>query len=331
MRSISRVNDVSFNTVNKLLIEAGQACLEFHDNHVRNVRASIVQCDEMWTFIYAKQKTVKRRGKIYAWRDRQLGREPRLQVEGHDWQGDAWTWTAVDKESKLLISWTLGERTNQYANKLAEDLKGRLADGDKVRLATDGLSAYQDAIDRVWSPDEEIDFARTVKLYTETGRYKTSLREVHRGLPRPDDFGTTSVERLNLTMRMGQKRYTRRANSFSKKLENHNYSLALFFVFYNFMRPHMTLNRRNKRRRTTPAMAAKLALRPMTWETLLDYIDSRRPKPVRGPYRPHTRPNARKRPEPRWVNPKPCRDGKSVVTRRIGNDLSPNTGGSCLT
>ena len=122
---------------------------------------------------------------------------------------------------------------------------------------------------------------------------------------------------------MGQKRYTRRANSFSKRLENHNYCLALFFVFYNFIRPHMTLNKRNKGRPTTPAMAAKLAFRPMTWEGLLEYIDNRRPKPERGPYQPHTRPNARKRSRPRWVNPNPYRDGKSIVTRRIGNDLRP--------
>ncbi len=132
-----------------------------------------------------------------------------------------------------------------------------------------------------------------------------------------------TVERLNLTLRMRQKRYTRRANSFSKKLENHGYSLALWSVFYNFKRPYMTLNKRNKGRLTTPAMAAKLAFRPMSWETLLDYINNKRPKPKRGPYRPHTRPNARKRPEPRWVYPKPYRDGKSVVTRTIGNTLSP--------
>ena len=275
------------------------------------------------TFVYAKQKTVKRRGKIYAWRDRQLGREPRPQIDAHDWQGDAWTWTAVDRESKLLISWVLGQRTIQYAEILAQDLKERLAEGRKANLVSDGHAPYQDAFDRAWREEEEIDFVRLVKLYDKSGRYKGAHKDVHRGDPDVDAFGTTTVERLNLTMRMGQKRYTRRANSFSKKLENHNYSLALFYVFYNFMRPHMTLNKRNKGRKTTPAMAAKLAFRPMTWETLLDYIDNRRPKPKRGPYRPHTRPNARKRPQPRWVNPKPYRGSESRVTRVLRNELRP--------
>ena len=322
MRSVARVNDLSFNTVKKLLIEAGQACIEFHDNHVRDVRTSVVQCDEMWTYVHAKQKTVKRRSKVYAYRDRVLGRKPRPEVMGLDWQGDAWTWTAVDKESKLLISWVLGERTNKYANLLAADLKDRLADGDKVTLASDGLTAYLDAFDTAWDEEEQVDFARTVKLYTDTGRYKGSSNYAHRGSPASDDFGTTTVERHNLTIRMGQKRYTRRSNAFSKKLENHNYSLALFFVFYNFIRPHMTLNKRNKGRPTTPAMAAKLAHRPFTWEGLLAYIDNRKPPVKRGPYQPHQRPNARKRPQPRWVNPKPYKGGESRVTRRIGNELS---------
>ena len=262
MRSISRVVGVSFNTVAKLLTEAGTACAAFHDETVRNVKASRIQCDEIWSFCYAKAKhtaTAKRLDLAY---------------------GDVWTWTAIDADSKLIVSWLVGGRDSDYALGFMDDLASRL--DTRVQLTTDGHKAYLEAVEGAFGGD--IDYAMLVKLYgaapeSVKGRYSPAecvgarKRSVE-GDPDPKHISTSYTERHNLTMRMSMRRFTRLTNAFSKKIENHCHALALYFVWYNFVRIHKSL-------RVTPAMAAGVTdtLRDMEW--IVSLIDARISKPGR--------------------------------------------------
>lgn len=267
MRSISRVADVSINTVSKLLVEAGEACAAYHDEAVRGVKAKRVQCDEIWSFCYAKQKnvaTAKRQDMAY---------------------GDVWTWTAIEADSKLIISYMVGGRDSEYAMGLIDDLRQRLA--GRVQLTTDGHKAYLEAVEGAFGAD--VDYAMLVKLYgaapeSAKGRYSPAecigaRKEPIEGSPDPKHISTSYVERQNLTMRMSMRRFTRLTNAFSKKVENHVHALSLYFVFYNFCRMHKTL-------RMTPAMAAGISdtVRDMEW--IVSLIDARAPKPgPRGSYK----------------------------------------------
>lgn len=227
MRSVSRLVPCSINTVTKLLVDAGEACLRLHDELVRDVDAEEVQCDEIYHFIYATWKTMQ------------------APPEGvPPWAGTIWTWTALDAHSKLLLSYLVRPgRDLMYAKELMADLRRRVV--GRVQVTTDGLSAYPEAVEEAFGGD--VDFAQLVK-----------------GQPRPEGVHTSYVERHNLTIRMTNRRYTRRTNGFSKKLENHVYALALGMFHYNFIRPHMSLGPL-----TTPAMAAGLTERPLTWKWLL--------------------------------------------------------------
>ncbi len=256
MRSISRVTGVSINTVTKLLVDAGRACAEFHDEAVRHVKAERVQCDEIWSFTYAKGAHV-------------LSAKAAPQRAG-----DTWTWTALDADSKLIISWLVGPRVKDAARGFMYDLSMRLG-GSPVQITTDGLRAYVDA---VWENfGESVDFGQLVKLYgpTPIGQHRYSPPECVGavktpvfGNPDPDYISTSFVERQNLTMRMQMRRFTRLTSGFSKKFENHCHALAIYFVWYNWIRIHATL-------RVTPAMAAGLTDKLMDWAEVVQMIDNR--------------------------------------------------------
>lgn len=266
MRSISRVADVSINTVSKLLVEAGEACLAIHDETVRNVKASRIQCDEIWSFNYAKQRNVA---------------DAKAAPEG---AGDVWTWTAIDADTKLIVSYYVGGRNADYAIEFMHDVKDRLA--NRVQLTSDGHHAYLEAVRHAFKGD--VDYAQLVKLYgptiTAPGRYSPAQcigarKRDRTGSPDPQHVSTSYVERQNLTMRMSMRRFTRLTNGFSKKFDNHVHALALYFAFYNFCRVHKTL-------RVSPAMAAGITDRLWSLDDIVAKIDEMAgpPKP-RGPYK----------------------------------------------
>ena len=267
MRSISRVVDVSINTVSALLVDAGKACARHHDGTVRNVRSKRIQADEIWSFCYAKQKNVA---------------TAKAALEE---AGDVWTWTALDADSKLIVSYLIGGRDAEYANEFIQDVAGRLA--NRVQLTTDGHRAYLDAVEGAFGAD--IDYAMLLKHYGEPvgalGRYSpgectgVDLRRVE-GRPDLAHVSTSYAERQNLTMRMSMRRFTRLTNAFSKKAENHAHMVALYTTWYNFVRQHKTL-------RCSPAMAAGLSETLWSMSDVVDLIDvaAEAPKP-RGPYQP---------------------------------------------
>ena len=270
IRATARIADVSKNTVNKLLNDAGAACAKYHDEHVRNVKASVIQCDEIWSFTYAKQKNVA------------------TAKAAPDGAGDTWTWTALDSESKLIVSYMVGGRDSEYAIGFMDDLRARLA--NRVQLTTDGHKAYLEAVEGAFGGD--VDYAQLIKLYGEpTGqkgherKYSPSectgtKKRVVEGSPVKALVSTSHVERQNLTMRMHMRRFTRLTNAFSKKVENHAYAVALHFMYYNFAKVHQTL-------RVTPAMAAGLTDRLWDIADLVAIVDANEPAPKkRGPYKP---------------------------------------------
>jgi len=245
IRGVTRIMGVSKNTVSKLLIDAGRACAEYHDKAVRNIKARRVQCDEIWSFTYAKQKNVA---------------DAKAAPDG---AGDTWTWTAIDADSKLIVAYRIGGRDAGYASAFMEDVAARLA--NKVQLTADGHKAYLEAVEGAFGAD--VDYTQPVKLYGEVpesmkGRYSpaecTAIRKrVITGRPDEKYISTSYVERQNLTMRMHMRRFTRLTNGFSKRPENHAYAVALHFMYYNFVRIHSSL-------RTSPAMAAGITDR--LWE-----------------------------------------------------------------
>ena len=262
MRSISRVTGASINTITKLLEDAGYACAEYHDEHVRGVTAKRVQVDEIWQFCYAKAKNVE---------------TAKAAPEG---AGDTWTWTALDADSKLIVSWLLGDRDGQAAYNFMMDLAERLT--SRVQLTSDGLRLYEGAVEDAFGAD--VDYAQLIKVFGDprekSARYspatcKGTYTRTVQGDPDPDHINTSYVERHNLTMRMSMRRFTRLTNAFSKKLRNHAAALALYFVYYNFCRIHKTL-------RMSPAMAAGVTdtLRDVEWiVSLIDALETKPQKP----------------------------------------------------
>ena len=271
LRSISRVTGAAVNTIIKLQTDAGRACAAYHDEHVRNVPSKRIQVDEAWSFVYAKQKNVA------------------LAKAAPDTAGDVWTWTALDADSKLVVSWLVGDRDAGSAYTFIHDLADRLR--HRVHLTADGLGVYVGAVEDVFGA--EVDFGQLVKVYSQPGeseqrRYSPAYcKAAHRvpvtGEPNADFISTSYVERQNLNMRMSLRRFTRLTNAFSKRIENHVSALALYFVWHNFCRRHGEL-------RTTPAQAAGLAddWRDAKW--IVGLVDAAAPKPgPRGPYGPRKR------------------------------------------
>jgi IS1 family transposase len=243
---------VAKNTVVKLLVDLGAACSKYQDETLRGIQSKRVQCDEIWAFIGAKQKNV-RPEKAAKW-------------------GDCWTWTGMDADSKLMISWRLGPRDGATAFEFINDLAGRLA--NRVQLTTDGHRPYLAAVEDAFGG--EIDYAMLVKLYGGSGEPETRYSPAKclgciptpiSGDPDPKHISTSYVERQNLTMRMSMRRFTRLTNAFSKKLENHAAMVSLYFMYYNFGRVHQTL-------RVTPAMEAGIADHVWSIEEIVALLDA---------------------------------------------------------
>lgn len=251
IRATSRMLNVSKDTVVKLQVEAGYACADYQDRTFRNLTCRRIQVDEIWAFCYAKEKNVPT--------DRQ----------GKFGYGDVWTWAAIDADTKLIPSFTIGNRDAASARILIEDLAGRLK--NRIQLTSDGLKVYVDAIEGAFGCD--IDYAMLVKTYEssqEETRYSPAVctsceRKPIMGRPDPRYISTSYVERSNLSMRMGIRRFTRLTNAFSKKIENHAAAVALYYMHYNFCRVHQTL-------RVTPAMEAGVTNHVWTIEEMLNRI-----------------------------------------------------------
>ena len=268
MRSISRIVDVSINTVAKLLEDAGEACLAFHDETVRGCKPERIQCDEIWSFTYCKQRTVK------------------TAKAAPEIAGDVWTWTALDPDSKLMISYFVGDRSGASAKIILDDMRRRVV-SERVQITTDALNAYLKAVEGAFGADA--DYALLDKIYksdpnSTKGRYSPPVcvgakKRPVEGNPDPAHISTSYIERSNLSIRMQNRRFTRLTNAFSKKFQSHVHALALYFAFYNFCRIHKTL-------RVTPAMAAGITDRLWPLEDIAELVEARAPKPgPRGPYK----------------------------------------------
>jgi IS1 family transposase len=247
LRATSRMADVSINTVTKLLVDVAEAAYLYHDKAVRNVRCKRVQCDEIWCFVGAKAKNVPSAREQDGW-------------------GDVWTWTAIDADTKLCVSYLVGGRDGWWAKEFMQDVAARIR--GRVQLTTDGHRAYLNAVEDAFGMD--VDYAQLQKIYGASNepekRYSPAQcigcdMKVVSGRPDPDHVSTSFVERQNLTMRMSMRRFTRLTNAFSKKVENHAAAVALHFIHYNFARIHKTL-------RITPAMAAGISDHVWSYEEI---------------------------------------------------------------
>ncbi len=251
IRATARIFGVSKDTVLKLQVEAGYASADYQDRTFRGLTCKRVQCDEVWAFCYAKEKNVP------------------TEKQGKFGYGDVWTWTAIDADTKLIPSFTVGNRDGSTARILIEDLAGRLK--NQIQLTTDGLKVYLEAVESAFGSG--IDYAMLIKTYEsaqEETRYSPAVctsceRKPVMGRPAPEHISTSYSERSNLSMRMGIRRFTRLTNAFSKKVENHAAAVGLYLMHYNFCRVHQTL-------RVTPAMEAGLSDHVWTIEEMLEKI-----------------------------------------------------------
>ena len=238
LRATARMTDSAKNTVVKLLVDIGRACAEYQNQTLRNLKCKRLQCDEIWSFCYSKEKNIP---------------EDKREQFGY---GDVWTWTGICADSKLVPAWLVGNRDAETASIFIEDLASKLA--HRVQLTTDGHRAYLTAVEDAFG--QNIDYAMLVKIYgpaAEPGRYSPAecigcKHETIKGNPDRKYISTSYAERQNLTMRMSMRRFTRLTNAFSKKVENLAHAVSLHFMYYNFGRIHRSL-------RVTPAMEAGIS------------------------------------------------------------------------
>jgi IS1 family transposase len=266
MRAVSRLTDTSINTVSKLLVDAGRFCAGFDDAKVCGVKAKRVQVDEAWAFTYAKQKNAA------------------TAKSAPDGAGDTWTWTAIEADTKLLISHFVGGRDGECAKWFIEDMASRIT--NRIQLTSDGHKAYLEAVEGAFGAD--IDYTMLIKVYGNApesfkGRYSpadgTGIKKTKiEGKPDMAHVSTSCVERQSLTMRMHNRRFTRLTNAFSKKFENHANMVAIYAVWYNWIRIHKTL-------RVTPAMAAGISETVMNWSDIVEAMDADQPAKKRGSYK----------------------------------------------
>ncbi|MGC2744528.1 MAG: IS1 family transposase, partial [Candidatus Angelobacter sp.] len=235
IRSTARMTGIARNTITGLLVDLADACVAYHDQHVRNLKVRRLQCDEIWNFVGAKAKNTSPEKKAEGW-------------------GDTWTWTAIDADTKLCVSYLVGGRDAGWAHDFMEDCASRIS--GRVQITTDGHKAYLQAVEGAFGMD--VDYAQLQKIYGAPAENHTRYSpatcigcdmKVVSGNPDPKHVSTSYVERQNLSMRMSIRRFTRLTNAFSKKIENHAAAVALWFMYYNFARVHQTL-------RVTPAMEA---------------------------------------------------------------------------
>ena len=255
IRATVRMTGAAKNTVVKLLVDLGEACARYQDATLRGLTCRRIQCDEIWSFCYAKAKNVP------------------AEHKGDFGYGDVWTWTAIDADSKLVLSWCIGGRDSYTALAFMQDVARRLT--QRVQLTTDGHKAYLDAVERTFG--RNIDYAMLQKLYgsdpEEEKRYSpakcigTDIQGIQ-GKPDPKHVSTSYVERQNLTMRMSMRRFTRLTNAFSKKVQNLGHAVALHFMYYNFCRRHQTLG-------MTPAMASGLTDHEWSIDEIVALLEER--------------------------------------------------------
>jgi len=253
IRATVRMTGVAKNTVTKLLVDVGKACAEYQDATLRNLPCKRVQCDEIWSFCYAKAKNVPE------------------DHRGEFGYGDVWTWTALCADTKLVPSWLVGDRSGATASVFIEDLASRLS--SRIQLTTDGNKVYLDAVENAYGG--AVDYAMLQKIYGPDPegekRYSPAAcvgaeKIVISGNPDVKLVSTSYVERQNLTMRMCMRRFTRLTNAFSKKVENLAHAVALHFMYYNFSRVHKTL-------RVTPAMEARVSDHVWSLEEIAGLIE----------------------------------------------------------
>ena len=251
---MTSITGIAKNTVAKLVVDLGEACMSYHDGHVRNLHVRRLQCDEIWQFVGAKAKNARADKKNEGW-------------------GDTWTWTAIDADTKLCVSYLVGGRDGGWAKEFMQDCASRIR--NRVQITTDGHKAYLEAVEDAFGAD--IDYAQLQKIYGAPNKNETRYSpakcigtdmKVVSGNPNPKHISTSYVERQNLTMRMSMRRFTRLTNGFSKKIENHIAAVAMYFMYYNFCRVHSTL-------RVTPAMEAGISDHIWTIEELCQLLPER--------------------------------------------------------
>lgn len=262
VRSTARLTGTAKATVLKLLVEVGEFCSIYQDHALRNLKCQRIEADELWAYCNAKQKNATKPG-----------------------QGDLWTYTALDADSKLMVSWLVGSRNSENTHAFMVDVAARL--GNRVQLTTDGLSWYVAAVERAFGWNG-VDFAQLIKTYgapqDESARQRRyspavctgAVKLPVMGTPDMENVSTSYVERQNLNIRMQMRRFTRLTNGFSKKAANHAHAVSLYFMFYNYCRPHQTLTKTAKGIKTTPAMAAGVADHVWTVEEILDRMNPAR-------------------------------------------------------